>query len=69
MFDVRASLSHSVVDEVQRHSPESSLHTIFPRHVRLGEAPSVGQSARRYDPAGLGAAAYRVLADAAEGSI
>jgi chromosome partitioning protein len=62
MFDARLGLSQSVVEEVQRHFPELFLRTIIPRTVRLGEAPSFGQSILRYDPAGRGAAAYRALA-------
>jgi chromosome partitioning protein len=62
MFDARLGLSQSVVEEVQRHFPELFLHTIVPRTVRLGEAPSFGQSILRYDPAGRGAVAYHALA-------
>jgi chromosome partitioning protein len=62
MFDPRLGLSRSVVEEVQRHFPELFLRTIIPRSVRLGEAPSYGQSILRYDPLGRGAAAYRALA-------
>lgn len=62
MFDARTGLSQSVVDEVRRHFPQSFLATIIPRSVRLGEAPSYGQSILRYDPHGRGAAAYRSLA-------
>ncbi|MDQ3700186.1 MAG: AAA family ATPase [Chloroflexota bacterium] len=62
MFDARTGLSQSVVDEVRRHFPHSFLATIIPRSVRLGEAPSYGQSILRYDPHGRGAAAYRSLA-------
>ncbi len=62
MFDARTGLSQSVVDEVRRHFPQLFLATIIPRSVRLGEAPSYGQSILRYDPHGRGAAAYRDLA-------
>ena len=37
-----------------RHYPRLFLETIIPRTVRLGEAPSYGQSILRYDPAGRG---------------
>ena len=63
MFDARLGLSQGVVEEVQRHFPELFLRTIIPRTVRLGEAPSYGQSILRYDPSGRGAAAYRALAE------
>ncbi|MBI3970788.1 MAG: ParA family protein [Chloroflexi bacterium] len=62
MFDARTGLARGVVDEVQRHFPKLFLQTIIPRTVRLGEAPSYGQSILRYDPSGRGAAAYRALA-------
>ena len=62
MYDARLGLSQSVVEEVQRHFPDLFLRTLIPRTVRLGEAPSHGQSILRYDPAGRGAAAYRALA-------
>jgi chromosome partitioning protein len=62
MYDARTGLSQGVVEEVRRHFPSLFLGTIIPRTVRLGEAPSYGQSILRYDPAGRGAAAYRALA-------
>jgi chromosome partitioning protein len=62
MYDARTGLAQSVVEEVRRHFPDIILPTIVPRTVRLGEAPSYGQSILRYDPSGRGAAAYRALA-------
>ena len=62
MFDARTGLSQNVVDEVRRHFPQFFLGTLIPRSIRLGEAPSYGQSILRYDPSGRGAAAYRALA-------
>lgn len=62
MFDARTGLAQSVVEEVRRHFSDVILPTIVPRTVRLGEAPSYGQSILRYDPQGRGAAAYRALA-------
>jgi chromosome partitioning protein len=62
MFDSRTGLAQGVVEEVRRHFPQFFLATIIPRTVRLGEAPSYGQSILRYDPGGRGAAAYRALA-------
>ncbi len=52
MFDARTGLSQGVVGEVRRHFPRLFLGTIIPRTVRLGEAPSYGQSILRYDSAG-----------------
>ena len=40
-----------------------TYETAIPRSVRLGEAPSFGQTIQEYDPNGLAAAAYRRLAD------
>ncbi len=62
MFDARTGLAQNVVEEVRRHFPDIILPTIVPRTVRLGEAPSYGQSILRYDPGGRGAAAYRAVA-------
>jgi chromosome partitioning protein len=62
MFDTRNSLSHQVVDEVQRHFPHEVLRTIIPRNVRLSESPSHGLPAVVYDPTSRGAEAYLALA-------
>ena len=40
-----------------------TYQTAIPRSVRLGEAPSFGQTILEYDPHGLAAAAYRRLAE------
>ena len=69
MYDARTGLSQDVVRDVRRHYPRLFLETIIPRTVRLGEAPSYGQSILRYDPAGRGAAAYRALAAEVDGRI
>jgi chromosome partitioning protein len=63
MFDSRTKLSGQVVAEVRQHFPERLYDTVIPRSVRLSEAPSFGQSVLEYDPAGVGARAYRALAD------
>ncbi len=63
MFDSRTKLSAQVVDEVRRHFPELIYDTVVPRTVRLSEAPSFGKSILEYDSAGVGARAYRALAD------
>jgi len=67
MFDARTGLAQSVVEEVRRHFPQFFLSTIIPRTVRLGEAPSYGQTILRYDPHGRGAEAYRSLAAEIDG--
>lgn len=62
MFDSRTRLANEVAEEVRRHFAET-FRTVVPRSIRLGEAPSHGQSIFRYDPAGRGAVAYDALAD------
>ncbi|MAG36458.1 MAG: chromosome partitioning protein [Dehalococcoidia bacterium] len=61
MYDGRTNLSQQVIAEVQRHFPKELMRTVIPRTVRLGEAPSYGQSVLAYDPTGRAAAAYRAL--------
>ena len=63
MFDSRTKLSGQVVAEVREHFPERLYDTVIPRSVRLSEAPSFGQSVLEYDAGGVGARAYRALAD------
>jgi chromosome partitioning protein len=62
MFDSRTRLSQQVMAELQNHLPDKIFHTIIPRSIRLGEAPSFGQSILQYDPHGIGAHSYRQLA-------
>ena len=61
MYDLRTNLSRQVSAEVRRHFPQELLQTVIPRTVRLGEAPSYGQSVLAYDPTGRAAVAYRAL--------
>ncbi|MGI8820925.1 MAG: ParA family protein [Chthoniobacterales bacterium] len=63
MFDSRTKLSAQVVAEVRQHFPEQVYDTVIPRTVRLSEAPSFGKSILEYDGSGVGALAYRALAD------
>ncbi len=62
MFDIRTNLSRQVVDEVRKHFPDKIFKSLVPRTIRLGEAPSFGQTIFEYDPMSPGAAAYRDLA-------
>jgi chromosome partitioning protein len=62
MFDARTNLSKQVVEEVRRYFPAYVFETIVPRTVRLGEAPSYGETILSYAPATAGAAAYHALA-------
>ena len=61
MFDARTKLSQEVVRQVHAHFPQT-YETIIPRSVRLGEAPSFGQTIFQYAPASRGAETYRALA-------
>ena len=63
MFDSRTNLSAQVVAEVREHFGERVYETVIPRTVRLSEAPSFGKSIFEYDANGVGARAYRALAD------
>ncbi|HEY0793315.1 MAG TPA: ParA family protein [Chthoniobacterales bacterium] len=63
MYDGRTNLSQQVVDEVRRHFANLIFQTIIPRSVRLGEAPSFGRPIVEYEPNGVGATAYRALAE------
>ena len=63
MYDGRTNLSGQVVAEVRQHFPERVYDTLIPRSVRLSEAPSFGKSIFEYDATGVGAKAYRALAD------
>lgn len=62
MFDGRTVLSQQVAEEVRRHYPHLTFHTMIPRNVRLSEAPSFGRSILDYDPYSRGAEAYQALA-------
>jgi chromosome partitioning protein len=63
MYDARTNLSQQVVNEVRRHFNALVYQTIIPRSVRLGEAPSFGKPIIEYEPHGVGATAYRALAE------
>jgi len=62
MFDSRLRLSNQVVEEVQKHFTNMVFETIIQRNVRLGEAPSFGESIINYDVSSKGAANYLSLA-------
>jgi len=61
MFDVRTNLAKEVVEEVRRHFPRQVFRTVIPRSVRLGEAPSYGETILSYAPRSAGAQAYEAL--------
>ncbi|MBT8245505.1 MAG: ParA family protein [Winogradskyella sp.] len=62
MFDSRLRLSNQVVEEVQKHFSDMVFDTIIQRNVRLGEAPSYGESIINYDISSKGAVNYLNLA-------
>ena len=63
MFDSRTNLSPQVVGEVRQHFKAITYQTVIPRTVRLGEAPSFGKTILEYDSSGVGAKAYRRMAE------
>lgn len=63
MADARTNLSSLVINDVRRYFPEITYETVVPRNIRLGEAPSYGQSILEYAPTCSGAIAYRNLAE------
>ncbi|HXJ97572.1 MAG TPA: AAA family ATPase [Gelidibacter sp.] len=62
MYDARLRLSNQVVEEVQKHFSDMVFETIIQRNVRLGEAPSFGESIINYDVSSKGATNYLDLA-------
>ena len=63
MFDARLNLSRQVVNEVRQHFDLLTYQTAIPRTVKLAEAPSHGKTILEYDHSGVGAKAYRRLAE------
>ena len=62
MFDSRNDLAQEVAAEVRKHFGDKVYHTIIPRNVTLGEAPSYGKPAILYDIRSKGAQSYLSLA-------
>jgi chromosome partitioning protein len=62
MYDSRLRLSNQVVEEVKKHFDKMVFKTIIQRNVRLGEAPSYGESIISYDASSKGANNYLSLA-------
>ncbi len=63
MYDSRLRLSNQVVGEVKKHFGDMVFDTIIQRNVRLGEAPSYGESIIKYDASSKGATNYLNMAD------
>jgi len=62
MYDSRLRLSNQVVAEVKKHFHNMVFKTIIQRNIRLGEAPSFGESIIAYDATSRGAVNYINLA-------
>ncbi len=62
MYDSRLRLSNQVVAEVKKHFQNMVFKTIIQRNIRLGEAPSHGESIIAYDATSKGAVNYINLA-------
>jgi chromosome partitioning protein len=62
MFDDRTNLGQQVAGEVREFFKEKVFHTVIPRNIRLGEAPSHGIPVALYDAKSRGAEAYHALA-------
>jgi chromosome partitioning protein len=63
MYDARTNLNSAVIADVRSHFQDVVYETVIPRTVRFGEAPSHGLSILEYDANGVGATAYRALAE------
>lgn len=62
MYDSRLRLSNQVVSEVKKHFHNMVFKTIIQCNIRLGEAPSHGESIIAYDATSKGAVNYINLA-------
>jgi chromosome partitioning protein len=62
MYDSRLRLSNQVVEEVKDHFNDMVFKTIVQRNIKLGEAPSYGQSIIDYDVNCKGSNDYLSLA-------
>ncbi len=62
MYDDRINLARQVAQEVRTHFRDKVYHTVIPRNVRLGEAPSFGKPIILYDIRSRGSEAYVSLA-------
>ena len=62
MYDSRLRLSNLVIEEVKTHFQDMVFKTVIQRNVKLGEAPSYGESIIQYDATCRGAVNYLNLA-------
>ena len=58
MYDSRTLLGRRVADEARSYFGTTVFHTVIPRNVKLGEAPSHGKPIIHYDIGSSGAEAY-----------
>lgn len=63
MYDSRLRLSNQVVEEVRKHFQGMVFETIIQRNIKLGEAPSFGESIIAFDATSKGAVNYINLAE------
>ncbi len=62
MYDSRLRLSNQVVEEVRMHFQELVFDTIIQRNIKLGEAPSFGETVIMHDAQSKGAVNHLNLA-------
>jgi len=62
MYDGRNNLSQEVEKDARENLGELVFHTIIPRNVRIGEAPSFAVPVLEHDTNSRGSRAYRALA-------
>jgi chromosome partitioning protein len=62
MYDARLRLSDQILEEVKKHFDNMVFETVVHRNVKLGEAPSFGQTIFDYDVTSKGATNYLNLA-------
>lgn len=62
MYDARLRLSDQIYEEVRKHFDTMVFETVIHRNVKLGEAPSFGQTIFDYDVTSKGATNYLNLA-------
>jgi chromosome partitioning protein len=62
MHDERTNLGQQVARDIRAFFEQRVYHTVIPRNIRLGEAPSHGVPAILYDARSRGAEAYLALA-------
>lgn len=66
MFDNRTNLAREVEKEARKYFSKEVFKTVIPRNIRLSESPSFGKPIVIYDPASVGALAYKALGEELE---